>query len=365
MDILLYIWAGATVYLIAFYTFFHLRLIFYRQGTRQEFGAPVSVVICARNEAGNLRKNLPKIFSQKNVHFEVVVVNDRSTDATPEVLSRFLMQYPNLTVVENRGDSTYVGKKQALLLGLQKAKHDYFILTDADCEPVSDQWLSTMSSHFNEKQMVLGVSPYRYQPSFAGRLTQWETLLTAQHYLSFALAGIPYMGVGRNIGYSRNLFEKSDRFASHLHLPSGDDDLFVSQVANGHNTAIEINPGSFTWSEGPQNFNGWWRQKKRHLSTSGSYKMIPAVLLSSFGLAQLIFYVILIFLLLTGWQWQIVLGLLVLKFSIQLLTIIPLARKLKQTQVLWLFPVWEILTVVFLAIIHFQNKIAGRPTTWN
>ncbi len=303
--------------------------------------------------------------------FEVLVVNDRSTDNSTEVLKRFKMQYPNLTVIENSGNPNYAGKKQALLLGLEAAKNDYFIFTDADCAPKSDQWLSSMASGFNSKSILLGSSPYNSASSLAGRLTQWETLLTAQHYISFALAGMPYMGVGRNMGYTRALFEASDKFQSHLHIPSGDDDLFVSEMATSKNTDIQIQPESLTWSDGPEDFETWWRQKRRHLSTSSSYKALPSILLGSFGLAQLIFYTALvpvfIYSVLQSNEvvfhlvWILILG----KFVVQAISVHNVSRRLQQKTKLGFFPLWEFLVVVFLAIIHIQNKLAGRPKSWS
>ncbi len=303
--------------------------------------------------------------------FEVLVVNDRSTDNSAEVLKRFKMQYPNLTVIENSGDSNSTGKKPALLLGLELAKHDYFILTDADCEPKSDQWLATMASGFNTKDLILGVSPYNFQASIAGKLTQWETLLTAQHYLSFALAGIPFMGVGRNMGYTRELFEASDKFQSHLHIPSGDDDLFVSQMATSKNSGIELQEESFTWSDGPKDFETWWRQKRRHLSTSSSYKAVPSILLGSFGLAQLIFYTAIVPAFIYSviqpneTVFHLIWILILAKFAVQAISIRSLSGRLNQKSKLGFFPLWEFLVVVFLAIIHIQNKLAGRPKSWS
>jgi cellulose synthase/poly-beta-1,6-N-acetylglucosamine synthase-like glycosyltransferase len=303
--------------------------------------------------------------------FEVLVVNDRSTDQTAEVLARFKMQYPNLTVITNTNDKGYVGKKQALKLGLQKAKHPYFILTDADCTPASDQWLYRMASGFNSKQLILGMGPYFSNKSFASKLTRWETLLTAQNYLSFALAGIPYMGVGRNMAYTRKLFEQSNQFQSHLQLPSGDDDLFVGQVANGANATIQWHSDALIWSEAPENFTAWWKQKRRHLSTSGYYKVLPSILLGGFGLAQLLFYTALIpvfiFSFFQSHQFlmHLVWILIVIKFTTQMVAVKPMAKKVYGETKLSFFPLWEFLVVVFLAIIHIQNKVAGRPKAWS
>lgn len=363
VNLLFYIWAAAAVYLILFYTLVHSRLAFYRPKAKVPFSEPLSVVICARNEAANLRKNLPKILSQKNAHYEVVVVNDRSTDQTAEVLQRFKMQYPNLQVVESHAERP--GKKSALLKGLESAKHSYFLLTDADCEPTTNQWLASMAANFSKKSVVLGFSPYKVTKGFISRLVQWETLLTAQNYLSMARAGLPYMGVGRNLGYSKAFFESSDRFASHSDLASGDDDLMIGQVAKRSNTTIEIAEETFTWSSAPEDLKTWWRQKRRHLSTSYRYKPVISMLLGLFGLSQLMFYTFVWPLLFLYWNNFTFEGLLLGKFVVQALVLFPAAYKLRQQRALLLFPLWEMLVTLFLALIHLQNKLGGSPRKWN
>lgn len=301
--------------------------------------------------------------------FEVVVVNDRSTDATSAVLYSLGQKYSNLRVVESE-KSDYVGKKQALQLGIKNAQYDYFLLTDADCEPSSTHWLSKMASGFSRCDLVIGISPYYNESSFVGKLVQYETALTAQHYISFALAGIPYMGVGRNMAYSRKLYQESSGFQDHLHLPSGDDDLFVSQVANSKNTELQIHSDAFTFSNGPSSFSAWWKQKRRHYSTSVHYRLSTALLLGSFGLAQMIFYLLLIPLLLFvgNFSEDILMSLLIVaaaKFILQGIAYRNITRRMHQKNINLLFPLWEFLVVVFLAIIHVQNKWAPRPQKWN
>lgn len=362
MSVLSLLWLLATAYLVFHYLIFNARLAFYREPERN-FTGPVSVVICARNEAANLRKNLPVILTQKEVAYEVVVVNDRSTDGTDEILKKLKGQYPNLKTIEHRPAYPATGKKAALLAGLRAAGHPHFVLTDADCRPSSPLWLRGMAAHFQSRELVLGFSPYRKEKGLASYLTQWDTLQTAQQYFSFALAGRPYMGVGRNLAYSRKLFESSDQFASHLHLASGDDDLFVGQIGTKQNTAISLSPHTFTWSGPPKNFKNWWRQKRRHLTTASSYSAFTAFLLANFGGAQLLFY-----LLLPGaaafLSPQVFWSVLLLKFLVQMAVTFPLAKRLRQTHVLWFWPVWEFLTVLFLALIHLQNLLQPKKQSW-
>ncbi len=258
---------------------------------------PVSVIICARNEASNLKKNLPFIFNQKNIDFEVIVVNDCSLDNSDEVLREFQQLYPNLKVVVKQEHPRFkTGKKFAATLGIKAAKNEIIVFTDADCRPDSDYWLVNICSNYanEDTEIVLGYSPYERKRGLLNLLIRYETFQTAINYFSFALHGMPYMGVGRNLSYKKSLFFKGKGFASHMHIPSGDDDLFVNQNATVKNTAIEIRPGSHTWSEPKPSWASYWSQKTRHLGAGKAYKKEHQLKLSIQGLSAVGFYILMI-----------------------------------------------------------------------
>ncbi|NCD69818.1 glycosyltransferase [Mucilaginibacter agri] len=236
---------------------------------------PVSVIISARNEFENLGKYLPGILEQKHPEFEVVVINDCSQDGTADLLEEFETKYPHLKIVnvtESRKFKT--GKKFALTMGIKAAKYPNLLFTDADCEPLSENWVSRMAAHFEntETEIILGYSPYYKKRGLLNSLIRFETIKTAINYLSSALKGDPYMGVGRNMAYRKELFFSAKGFASHMHILSGDDDLFVNQNATKYNTVVEASPESFVFSEPKTSFGSWFRQKKRHMGAGKLYK---------------------------------------------------------------------------------------------
>lgn len=258
---------------------------------------PVSVIICARNEAENLKKNLPFIFNQKNITFEVIVVNDCSYDNSDEILRDFKLVYPNLKVVIKEEHPRFkTGKKFAATLGIKAAEHDIVVFTDADCKPDSENWLANIASKYNNNQteIVLGYSPYERKKGFLNLLIRYETFQTALNYLSFALHESPYMGVGRNLSYKKSLFFKGKGFAAHMHIPSGDDDLFVNQNSTSTNTAIEIRPGSHTWSEPKNSWVSYWAQKTRHMGAGKEYKKIDKIKLSIQAISAIAFYILVV-----------------------------------------------------------------------
>ena len=363
MEFLLLIWILPSLYLIGHYLYFHARLFSFKEpdGSCQD---PVTVVICARNEERNLSANLPNILNQDYDRYEVVVVNDRSDDGTLATLKKLQEQYDHLKVVENVEVGNYVGKKKALRIGIHNATYDKLLLTDADCRPASAQWLRLMVSQLDNKEIVLGFGKLEKSSGWVNKLIRWETLQTVIQYSSFALAGMPYMGVGRNLAYKKELFKTSSEFEEHLDIPSGDDDLFVSEKGEYQNVALQLKPDAYTYSEGVSNIKKWWRQKRRHMSTSSLYRFWPKTLLTTYGLCQLMFYVFLIPMILLFWDniWLwITLG---VKTVLQMIIVLYASRRFRSLDVIWAFPLWEFLNTLFITLILLQNKFFGKPKAW-
>lgn len=263
---------------------------------------PVSVVISARDEYENLRKFLPDVLTQEYPEYEVIVVNDGNDEDTELLLSDLKKIYPHLrsTFVPD-GAKNLSTKKLALTLGIKAAKYDWLIFTDADCVPESKQWITSIARNFMENtEFVLGYGAYFEEKSFLNRLITYDTLFIALQYLGFAKAGKPYMGVGRNMAYKKNVFYEQNGFASTLNLKSGDDDLIVNKSANKQNTRIETSNISITWSKPNQSYRAWRYQKERHLSVSSSYSAKSKNRLVVEPVSRFVFYASFIFLLVSS-----------------------------------------------------------------
>jgi len=234
----------------------------------------VSVIVCAHNESANLRALIPLLAAQVYPRFEIIVVNDRSTDDTEELAKEIIGTYSQVQFI--RVSQTYdhvTPKKYALTAAIRQSAHDIILLTDADCRPVSSSWIGLMVAQLSpEKDVVLGFSPYFKAAGFLNRLIRLETFYGAVQYFSLALARKPYMGVGRNLLYRKKLFLENKGFDSHLRVMGGDDDLLMNEIANATNTNICLHPDSFVYSIPKQTWEAWFRQKKRHLSVSKYYQ---------------------------------------------------------------------------------------------
>ena len=327
---------------------------------------PISVIVCAKNEAENLKENLPHIINQEYSNFEIVLVNDASWDNTLEVMKNFKAQNDNIQIVDVETIEQFWGnKKYALTLGIKAAKNDFLLFTDADCKPVSEYWISKMSSHFsNSKSLILGYGAHKkIKHSFLNKLIRFETVLTAIQYFAYAKLGMPYMGVGRNLAYRKELFFNNSGFMNHMSIKSGDDDLFVNEIASNKNTAICFSKDSFTVSEPKTSFKDWFIQKRRHVSTSKYYKKSHKLVLGLFYISQICFWGLAITLLILNFQWKIVLALILFRFVIQLINFGYAAKKLDALDLIFLAPIFELFLINMQFSIFIANLIS-KPNHW-
>ncbi len=323
---------------------------------------PVTIIICARNELHNLQKNLIPILSQDHNDFEVIVVNDCSNDGSNWFLQDLAVEYANLKVVTINDHPRFKhGKKFAATLGIKASKNENMIFTDADCVPASDQWLKMMQSNFKgNTEIVLGYSPYERRGGILNRFIRFETFYTALNYLSFALSGIPYMGVGRNMGYKKSLFFKGKGFASHMHILSGDDDLFVNQNATSLNTRIEIHPKSHVWTEPKRTFSEFISQKLRHQGAGKAYKREHKKMLSLLAGSGFLFYVFLIVMLVIQAQWWLIAGIYLIRLTVQLIVYTPVFKKLNYPDLIWWLPVFDFIYYFYVMALSFITLIKKR-----
>lgn len=327
---------------------------------------PISVIICAKNEVQNLKKNLASILNQKYSDFEVIVVNDCSNDGTEWFLRDLSSEYNNLkTVTINDHPRFKHGKKFALTLGIKAAKNEHLIFTDADCSPSSDNWLSLMQRNFSDQtEIVLGYSPYEIKGSLLNKFIRFETFFTALNYLSYALRKIPYMGVGRNMAYKKSLFFKGKGFASHMHILSGDDDLFVNQNANKLNTAIEIHPDAQVWSEPKKSISSYFNQKLRHQSAGKAYKNSHKRMLTLQVLSGIVFYSALISLICLKGPWWLIASIFLIRFISQILVYTPILKKLKYIDLIWFLAIFDFIYYIYIMLLSlisiFKKKIEWK-----
>lgn len=296
---------------------------------------PVSIIICARNEGENLRRFLPLVLEQNYNDYEVIVVNDGSWDDTENIIKDFQKDYNNLYITNIPQETRIIShKKLAITVGVKAAKNEILLFTDADCRPLTPDWITTMVRNFDDNtEFVLGHGNYYRHRGCVSRMVSYDTLTIAMQYMGFAMLGYPYMGVGRNMAYRRSTFFRLKGFAGFLHVASGDDDLLINAFGKKNNTRIEPSLDAETLSLPKTTLRDWFYQKKRHLSTVGVYQSNSKMWIGLEPLTRGLFYlsvVMLIVLAPTNWiVLAIALGAFVLRFVLQLIIINLTARHYK------------------------------------
>lgn len=325
---------------------------------------PISVVIAAKNEYDNLKEFLPLIMNQKEVEFEVVVVDDCSVDQSRVILEEYQARFPNFNYSFTTETKLFSGgKKMALSIGIKKAKFEKIAFIDADCYPSSELWLKELSKKLDKRPIVIGYGAYEKKGGILNALIRFDAEWIAHKYLSWAQMGFPYMAVGRNMGYRSHLFFNNKGFSNHMHLKSGDDDLFMNEVAKTKMTAVLLCKEAYTISKAPLTIKEWIKQKRRHLTTGSSYSVKNKILLFVQSLMDYSFYTSLVALLLFKIDYQLWIYVLIGKVLTHLLTFYFFERKINRLALWYLAPLLDIILLLFYPTIVALNLIE-RSNEW-
>lgn len=367
LDYLLFAFYAVTAIQSIYYLLFLSPFFGYKNSPNRNI-EPVSVIICAKNEAENLKEFLPKIIDQKyNPGFEIVIINDRSSDLTAEVIHSFSQKHSNIKIVTIKDCESFWGnKKYALTLGIKAASHEQLLFTDADCYPSSNTWIEQMAARYStNKSIVLGYGAYqKTKNSLLNKIIRFETVITAVQYFSYAKLGVPYMGVGRNLAYKKSEFFKVKGFIKHIKIKSGDDDLFINEASNSKNTTYNLNKESFTVSIPKQTFNDWVRQKRRHISTSSHYKIQHKILLALFYLSQILFFFLSVALIIIHPHIELILLLISIRYTTQVISLSLFSKKLNEQDLVFYIPFLELVLIFLQLYIYLKNK-TSTPVQWH
>jgi glycosyltransferase involved in cell wall biosynthesis len=356
-----------TIIQLYYYIRYFRLLAFYKnKAIDAQMEHAVSVIVCARDEADEIEVNLPGILVQsyRSTH-EVVVVNDNSHDDTKYLLDGLYKQFKQLHILELKQEAVHIpGKKFPLSMGIKAAKYELLLLTDADCVPASEHWLKKMQDAFVPGiEIVLGYGAYKKKKGILNLLVRFDAFHTAIQYLSSALGGKPYMGVGRNLAYKKELFFRHKGFATHRHFSGGDDDLFINGASTRTNTAVVIDPDAFTYSSAPSSWNEWVIQKERHNTAGKFYKGKDRWRLGCYVVSHFLYYPVFVAALLTfDWRW--VLAIFFCKMLTQGIVFGRSMKKLGESDLLPFYWIWDIWMFFYYFI--FVSSLWKKPKAqWN
>lgn len=318
---------------------------------------PVSVIIACRNELQNLKSNLQFIINQQYPEFEIIIADDNSTDGTSDYIAELAKTFPNVKLVENKES----GKKSALSNGIRAASYEHLVFTDADCRPATEHWIAGIMSQFDaENPLVLGYGELSGK-TFAARFSSYDATLIALQYLGFASLGHTYMAVGRNIAYSRKLWDTVGGFSSHSDIASGDDDLFVKYAARHIHPTVCVSSETKTISPAKETFAKLLRQKSRHVSTSVKYSMLDKFLSGGEIVTRTLFFAVAIAMLFVNWKFA--LAFVIMRLVFVMLSLAKFYSKTKSDFNLFMSLIFDIFAPIFYVALMFY-KIFNRETKW-
>lgn len=365
MLVFLYLLLGSSMLNFIYFILFLKFSLKRSPGGTSSFFKPISVIIYTKNQADLLRQGLPHFLNQSYPEFELVLINDASIDETLDVMEEFQKADPRIRIVNVQNNEAFWGnKKYALTLGIKKARYPHLLFSRADARPESENWIREMSASFGMgKSIILGYSGfYKTKGSIFNKMIRFDGLLSAIEYFSHALSNNPYSGTGRNLGYTSDSFYRINGFAQHLHISGGEDVLFINEASNDQNTAVCHTPDALMRHVAPTTFSEWFYQKRWEWCITRNFKMKHRMLLGTFRISQVLFWLF-FFILIVGPHWMWGLGVLALRLLLQGIVFYGAAKKLKETDTIWMFPLME-LFLVCIQIGIFMSNIFSKPTNW-
>lgn len=243
-----------------------------------ENGKPVSVVIIADNNDGALKANLPLFLSQDYPGgFEVIVVVASDGDDTAGVIESY-SKVPNFYATYVPKSSRYMSRRKlAVTLGVKAAKHEWVLLTDAACCPVTDKWIGNMSScRHRGVDMVYGYGNYA---EGTGQFKMFSRFHREYLLIREAQSGMGYGMAGCNLMFRKSMFMAGNGFQGNLKYLRGEYDFLVNKYASTGNIAVCLEPEAFIVEETPT-AKGWhdrnvfYFETRRHLERSVRHRAL-------------------------------------------------------------------------------------------
>lgn len=366
LNIIFYVFVVIVALQLFYYLIIFGKFAFAKLQTSNPKKIPVSVIVCAKNDAENIKSLVPLLAKQNYPDFEIVLVNNASSDNTLEIFEEFEKQYSNIKIVDVENNEAFWGnKKFALTLGIKAAKKEYLLFTNADCYPTSENWITQMSSQFTlSKTIVLGYSTYeKVKNSFLNKIIRFDTMLGATQYFSWAKTGAPYTGTGKNLAYKKEDFFRVNGFINHMNIRTGEDELFINQAANKKNTTICYTKESFTITKAKTTFTEWLSVKKSNSFTAKHYKASDKFQLQLFYTSQLLFIVLATLLLAFQYNWILIVPIIAFRYLVTWLCLGYSANKLYEKDVMYWYPIIEII-LIFTQLNILFTSMFSKSFNW-
>ncbi|MXN91630.1 glycosyltransferase [Flavobacterium sp. Sd200] len=365
LNIIFYVFVAVAVVQLVYYLGIFGKFSFAKPQAITPKRLSVSVVVCAKNDAEKVKELIPVLATQNYPDFELVLIDNASSDETLDVFEEFEKQYANIRLVKVENNEAFWGnKKYALTLGIKAARKDYLLFTDAHCYPTSPDWILSMTSQFTlNKTIILGYSAYEKTKSFLNKIIRFNAIITATQQFAWAKLGKPFTGDGRNLAYKKDEFFKRNGYINHMSIPTGADALFVNDAATKKNTAVCYAPESFTYSKAQKTFAEFIKEKRRAAFTASFFKPLDRFVVKLFTFFQVAFFVLAIVLLALQYNWMFIVPVIAIRYIAAWITVAQSAARLNEKDAAYWFPVMEIILIFTQLYVYIAN-LTSKPVHW-
>jgi len=322
-----------------------------------------TVLVCARDEESNIESCVVSLDALRypKDRLQVLIVDDKSTDRTPQILAEWQKRMPNLTVLRTGEEVLNMrGKVNALTQGLDVATGEFIMITDADSQ-VRPNWVREYLKYYEEDTgMVASVTLLNREYFLDGvQSIDWSYLLGMS--LANANLKMPLSVIGNNMSFRRAAYESVGGYRKIPFSVTEDFALFHA-IWNKKPWKVKypVQYDLTVMSAPCPNFRAWWRQKHRWVKGGEGLKAFGYVIFIIGLLGNLAMVTALFTLPVVA-----ALAVIAIKLSADLLVIVPILARTRMQELLKFFPVYEIYLALFvfsmpIMILQKNVKWKGR-----
>lgn len=360
-----------TILLVAFLAVVLLQLVYYfyilgsfsfakNKKKQPVASSKISVLCCFKNNLEDAKKLIPLLLNQKNVAFELVLIDNNSTDddASINYFEQIEKENANVKLVKVENNEAFWGnKKYALTLGIKAASHEKIAFIEPNYEPASENWLTLLNNTITpEKQIVLGYTAIKKKKNnLKNKIIRFENLLYHMQMFGYVQRKKPTFASNTNLAYTKKTYFDNQGFMNHMKIRLGEADLFVNEAGTKTNTTYTIDAEARVIRKNYKKYSTWLNEIRRRNYTTRFYSKFEQLILNVFLLNKILFYTLLTVLLILQTNLILVGSAALLSVLVSGVTIGYATNKLKEKDLLYWFPFLEIIIVFISLKIKFKN----------
>ena len=325
----------------------------------------ISVLCCFKNNLEDAKKLIPLLLNQKNVAFELVIIDNNSTDddASITFFEQIEKENTNVKLVKVENNEAFWGnKKYALTLGIKAASNEKMAFIKPNYEPASENWLAILNNSITpEKQIILGYTAIKKKKNnLKNKIIRFENLLYHMQMFGYVQRKKPTFAANTNLAYTKKNYFDNQGFMNHMKIRLGEADLFVNEAGTKTNTTYTIDAEARVIRKNYKKYSTWLNDIRKRNYTTRFYNKTDQFTLNLFLINKVLFYTLLTVLLILQQNLIITCAAALLSIIVSGITIGYSTNKLKEKDLLYWFPFLEIIIVFITLKIKLKNAFIDQ-----